>query len=69
VPVDKAFADALADLSLEPLGADGTSWDDSLIAGYNMPETGASSPQCACLPCGDFCSCCSCIDQGASGVN
>jgi hypothetical protein len=54
MPIDKAFADALEDLSLEPLGTDGESWADSLVAGYSMPETGASS---------DFpaCSCCSCI--------
>ncbi len=52
--VDRILADALADLSLEPLGIDGLA-DDSLTAGYSMPEMGASIPPIPPLCC---CSCC-----------
>jgi hypothetical protein len=55
MPVDKAFADALEDLTLEPLGVDGDSWEDSLTAGYSMPEVGASFVLPPLLCCSCYC--------------
>jgi hypothetical protein len=55
--IDKALAEALADLSLDPLSSQGEALDDSLIAGYSLTETGASNTTMACWQC---CCCCSC---------
>jgi hypothetical protein len=53
MPVDKAFANALEDLTLEPLGIEGETLEDSLTAGYSMPEVGASDilPPLLCCSC------------------
>ena len=57
--IDKALAEALSDLSLDPLSSQGD-LDDSLIAGYSLPEMGASNyPPAPCWVC---CCCCSCND-------
>jgi hypothetical protein len=56
--VDNALASALEDLTLAPLDSHGEALEDSLIAGYSLPENGASgtaSPYCWVC-----CCCCSC---------
>jgi hypothetical protein len=54
MPIDRVVAEALEDLTLEPLLVEGQDAEDSLTAGYSMPEVGASAIL-ACLCC---CSCC-----------
>jgi hypothetical protein len=53
--IDKELVAALEDLDLEPLAiSDGQSIEDSLTAGYSMPEGAASvgpPPFCCCSCC------------------
>jgi hypothetical protein len=55
MPIEQALADALEDLSLEPVEADNEIAEDSLGAGYSLPEVGASCGCCSPAAC-----CCSC---------
>jgi len=54
MPIDSLVAEALDDLTLDPLLLEGQELEDSLTAGYSTPETAASfsSPPFCC------CSCC-----------
>lgn len=52
--IDELIADALEDLTLEPLETNGEALEDALTAGYSMPEVGASvgpPPVCCCSCC------------------
>jgi hypothetical protein len=58
MPIEEALAEALQDLTLEPLDGSGEV-EASLIAGYSLSEVGASS---CCSGCTQnwLCCCCSC---------
>jgi hypothetical protein len=54
MPIDQELANALEDLSLEPLETNGEMLEDALTAGYGMPELSASFgpvPLCCCSCC------------------
>jgi hypothetical protein len=54
MPIDRVVAEALDDLTLDPLMCEGQELEDSLTAGYSTPETAASfsvTPFCCCSCC------------------
>jgi len=54
MPIDELLANALDDLTLEPIDGDGNTTEDALTAGYSMPEASASvgpPPFCCCSCC------------------
>jgi hypothetical protein len=54
--INNALATALEDLTLDPVVSSGDSYEDSLVAGYSLPESGASDLCCSSLW---TCCCCS----------
>jgi hypothetical protein len=51
--INELLAEALEDLSLDSLSVEGQELEDSLTAGYSIPETAASLSFAPCC-----CSCC-----------